>query len=39
LVIRYRLQGAGYGQQKFSLKGSKQVLKATLTQGTVVLGD
>jgi len=39
LVIRYRLQGAGYGQQKFSLKGSKQVLKSTLTQGTVVLGD
>jgi hypothetical protein len=39
LVIRYRLLGAGYGQQKFSLKGSKQILKATLTQGTVVLGD
>ena len=39
LVIRYRLQSAGYGQQTFSLKGSKQVLKATLAQGTVVLGD
>ncbi len=39
LIIRYRLLGAGYGQQEFSLKGSKQVLKATLAQGTVVLGD
>ena len=39
LVIRYRLQGAGYGQQEFSLKGSKQVLKATLPHETVVIGD
>ncbi len=39
LMIRYRLQGAGYGQQAFSLKGSKQALKATLTHGIVVIGD
>ena len=39
LMIRYRLQGAGYGQQAFSLKGSKQALKATLTDDIVVIGD
>ncbi len=39
LDVRYRLQGAGYGQQSFSLKGSKQVLKSTLPQDTVVEGN
>ena len=39
LIIRYRLQGAGYGRQAFTLKGSKQALKATLTDDMVVIDD
>jgi|GEM_PF-1615249 len=39
LTVRYRLVGAGYGRQSFSLKGSKQVLKAALKHGTTVVGD
>ncbi len=39
LMIRYRLQGAGYGRQVFTLKGSKQALKSTLTHGIAVIGD
>jgi len=39
LRIRYRLQGTGYGQQEFSLKGSKQSLQATLTKGVEVVKD
>jgi hypothetical protein len=39
LTVRYRLQHAGYGASRFTLRGSKQALSDALGVGVRVAGD
>jgi hypothetical protein len=39
LTVRYRLQHAGYGASRFTLRGSKQALSDALGEGVRVTGN